>query len=81
MGVRQRESLLGILFAQYSICGVNILEDPGCFNQIRSLYSRTYVVNPSETQIIKHVVRNGVGYIASINVQSSKHDTDPNLNS
>jgi hypothetical protein len=49
---------------------------PSCLNL---LYRGTHVVAPSETEIVEHVVGDGVVDVVPIDVQGSKHDADPGL--
>jgi hypothetical protein len=39
----------------------------------------THVVRVRESKIVEHIVRDGVGDVASVNVECRKHDTDPDL--
>ena len=39
----------------------------------------THVISVRESQIVEHVVRDGVGNVTSVNIERRKHDTDPDL--
>lgn len=41
--------------------------------------SATYIVTLGKAKIVKHVIRDGIGDVVSVNVEGSEHDAGPDL--